>query len=434
MKTIPSEKARQEIQEIAAVGSNGHNSFNSYPTKKKKWPQDIEQEAFHGLAGEVVNTILPHTEADPAALLLNFLVAFSSAIGRNPHYVVSGAKNFLNLYGVIVGNTSMARKGVSWGTLKEIFKAHSTDWQTNNLVSGLSSGEGLIYRVRDPLEADLGVSDKRLLVVEAEFSRVLKAMNREGNILSVIIREAYDSGELNTLTRNSPAKATGASISIIGHITIPELLRNLKETELANGFANRFLWMVVKRSKSLPEGGNFSPSEIQRLAERLKDAVTYAQTVEEMKRDDETKEIWSKVYDDLGNDKPGMYGTIVSRGQAQVARLSCLYALLDQSAIIKIEHLNAALAFWERAEASVRYIFGMRTGDPVADDILSALESRGELDQTGINELFGRNKRADSIELALSNLKGYGLITFRKEETGGRPRQLWALSSGHGTN
>ena len=41
----------------------------------------------------------------------------------------------------------------------------------------------------------------------------------------------------------------------IGHITVEELRRNLTETETSNGFANRFLWCCVRRSKLLPEGG-----------------------------------------------------------------------------------------------------------------------------------------------------------------------------------
>ncbi|MFC1944493.1 hypothetical protein ACFLX5_03240 [Chloroflexota bacterium] len=30
------------------------------------WPNPLEEEAFYGLAGDVVRAIAPHTEADPA--------------------------------------------------------------------------------------------------------------------------------------------------------------------------------------------------------------------------------------------------------------------------------------------------------------------------------------------------------------------------------
>src|SRR3712207_8305102 len=39
------------------------------------------------------------------------------------------------------------------------------------------------------------------------------------------------------------------------HDALPIFLRHLSETEAANGFANRFLWIMVRRSKELPFGG-----------------------------------------------------------------------------------------------------------------------------------------------------------------------------------
>src|SRR5207249_5623360 len=73
-----------------------------------------------------------------------------------------------------------------------------------------------------------------------------------GNTLSATLREGWDSGNLSTLTKNEPITATGAHICIIGHITDDELRAELTATDSANGFANRFLFIAVKRSKYLP--------------------------------------------------------------------------------------------------------------------------------------------------------------------------------------
>src|SRR3712207_7605150 len=62
--------------------------------------------------------------------------------------------------------------------------------------------------------------------------------------------QAWDDGVLQTLTKNSPMKAMNAHISIIGHITKAELMRHMNETEVANGFANRYIWLLVKDRKS----------------------------------------------------------------------------------------------------------------------------------------------------------------------------------------
>src|SRR5215218_2156601 len=122
---------------------------------------------------------------------------------------------------------------------------------------------------------DEGAKDKRLLVVASELASVLKVMNREGNTLSPVIRQAWDGNTLQIMTKNSPARATGSHISIIGHITKEELLRHLNETESANGFANRFLWLMVRRSKELPFGGDWSAVDEEPLVERLKSALAF---------------------------------------------------------------------------------------------------------------------------------------------------------------
>jgi hypothetical protein len=56
------------------------------------------------------------------------------------------------------------------------------------------------------------------------------------------------------MVKNSPLKATGAHISIIGHITKDELRARLTRTDMANGLANRFLFCLVKRSVSAAWG------------------------------------------------------------------------------------------------------------------------------------------------------------------------------------
>src|ERR1043165_1861399 len=100
------------------------------------------------------------------------------------------------------------------------------------------------------------IADKRLLAQEAEFAGVLRAIEPQGNTLSATMRQAWDSGNLRTMTRAEPITASGAHASVVGHITADELRSSLTETDKANGFANRFLFVAVKRSKELPFGGS----------------------------------------------------------------------------------------------------------------------------------------------------------------------------------
>jgi len=281
-------------------------------------------------------------------------------------------------------------------------------------------------RIQTVLE-DGGIADKRLLVSESEFSSALRVMSREGNTLSPVIREAWDTGDLSILTKNSPAKATGAHVSILGHTTKEELLRTLNTTEMSNGFANRILWTCSKRSKQLPEGSNFRAEEHAYLYEVLRVAIEGAQKVNEVKRDCRAKELWKRVYQALTRDVPGMLGSIISRAEAQVTRLSLLYALLDESKEIGQEHLLAALAVWDYCEASARYIFGA-LGYPDTDRILSMLrkESQG-LTRTDIRNLFQRNRSEAQIDAALSYLQHRGLAVSSEERTEGRPVERWLV-------
>lgn len=405
----------------------------------------LEQQALYGLTGDIVRTLSPHTEADQTAILIQLLTAFGNIIGRTAHFSVGEYRHYLNLFVVLIGATSKGRKGTSWAQVNRLAKSVDEPWAKNCIIGGLSSGEGLIWAVRDPVEkkepvkekgriidyqtniVDAGVEDKRLLVLEQEFSSVLRVMARETNTLSAIIRQAWDNGDLRVMTKNNPAQATGAYISIIGHITKDELRRNLDETDTANGFANRFLWTVVRRSKLLPEGGSLSSHECSPLIERLHVAVTAARSIGEVQRDDEARALWYEIYEELSTGHAGLLGSVTSRAEAQVMRLACLYALLDSSSIVRVIHLRAGLALWRYCEASARYVFGDATGDRVADEILRALRDAEQagLTQTSLNELFSGHQKKGSLARALNLLQEQGRVTCEKEVTKGRPSLRW---------
>jgi len=396
------------------------------------WPASPRPDAFYGLAGEIVGAIEPHSEADPVGLLVQLVVGFGSVVGRGPHFTVEATRHGTNLYATLVGRSAKARKGTSLGHVRNLLRPVDAEWERDCIVSGLSSGEGLIQAVRDANdEDDSGVADKRLLVVQAEFASVLKVLAREGNTLSAQLRDAWDSGDLRTLTKNAPLRATDAHVSIVGHVTRDELRRYFDATEMANGFGNRILWACVRRSKELPEGGAFHRVDVAPFVRRLTEAVDFARATGEVRRDDEARELWREVYSPLSRERAGLLGAVTARAEAQVVRLALVYALLDCSPLVRIEHLQAALALWDYCDRSASYVFGASLGDPVADEILRALESSEEgLTRTQITNLLGRHKSSGRIEAALSLLEEEGLAACAKEQTGGRPSERWLASRG----
>ena len=418
----------------------GHNSeagarSGTFATEAVAWPE-LDEAALHGLPGGVVRTFEAHTEADPAAVLANLICAFGNVMGRGAFARVGATEHHLKLFVGLVGETAKGRKGESWGPVKRLMGDVDPGWVSERVMSGLSSGEGLIYHVRDEVRGerkgeevvlDPGEPDKRLLAVEGELASLLKVMAREGNTLSPTVRQAWDDDRLRTLTKNNPVKATGAHISIIGHVTKAELLRHLSDTEAANGFANRFLWLMVRRSKELPFGGNVPQEELKNLSQRLDSAVRFGRQPRPVRWGESAREAWTKVYGPLSEGKAGLFGAVVGRAEAQTLRLATLYAVMDESETIEYEHLAAALALWGYAEESARYIFGDATGDPVADDIMEALRAAGDegLSRTEIRDLFDRHKSADRINQALGLLQKLGRASKDREQTGGRPTERW---------
>ena len=380
---------------------------------KKKVPADddlheiddtyprLSPDAYHGLAGEILRKLEPVTECDPAALLMTFLTGFGVAVGRNPHFRVEGTKHHANIFSLIVGATSRARKGTSLGRIKEIL--HESKPKE---ASGLSTGEGLVFAVRDPslgVEDSKPITDKRLWVIESEFARCLKVMRRESNTLSSILRDAWDTGDLSVMTKVNALSATDAHIGITGHITMKELTQTLGETDVYNGFGNRILWVYSQRSKSLPDGGNVDLTEIRA---KVKACIGVGIHIGQMKRSPEAAELWRKVYSELGQEKEdSLWDAITSRADAQVVRLSMLYALLDGSEVIEVIHLKAALAVWEYCDATAKLLFFDSSVETLDQKILKIVSTEPGIKKSVCRNRFGHDaSMSRKFAAALSRL------------------------------
>ena len=406
------------------------------------WPI-LDDDAYHGLAGEIVRTIEPETEADNAAILIQTLVSIGSVVGRGPHFVVEGTDHHANVNAVLVGKTAKGRKGTSEGRVRQILRFVDQKWSDDRILAGLVSGEGLVWAVRDPIYktenvkekgrivgteevlADPGIDDKRLLVVESEFSSVLKVCRREGNTLSPTIRSAWDGGDLKTLAKNSPARATDAHIAIVGHITEEELRRSLAEVDCFSGFANRFLWVAVRRSKLLPDGGR--DLDLSRLAERLAYAVETARSAGRMRRDPAAAKLWRDLYGDLSREIGGLLGAVTSRAEAQVLRLSMIYALADRTTTISVQHLQAAYAVWRYCFASAERIFGGISADPVEEQVLAAIKQAPGLSRRELHRALGNHVKAAVLVEILARLRDAGRVRVEKVPTATKPAERWFL-------
>jgi hypothetical protein len=390
----------------------------------------LDPNVLYGLSGEIVMELDKYTEADPVAVLTHLLAEFSCYIGKPPapHVLLGGIANPLLFWPVNTGETAKGRKGTASKEGEAFVERAFPVWRKGQLRGNLSTGEGLVYAVRDAgcEPGDVGVTDKRLYLVQAEFGSMLKIMAREGNSLSGIIRDAFDGNDLAPLTKNSRVRATNPHIVIVGHVTKDEIRKELKEAEQCNGFANRFVWFAVRRSKVLPFPPARDEARLTELAGRLQEAGAFAQTVRSVSWSAEGMAAWEKVYPVLSEGRPGPVGALIGRAETQVGRLAGLYALLDQRDEIDEAHLKAALALWEYSEGSVEWIFGP-AGSNMDDEniVLRALVNAGSISDTAISKLFAGNRNADYLDRLKESLKKQGLAHLFKMQTGGRPCRVW---------
>lgn len=336
----------------------------------------LHEDAYCGIVGEIVKAIEPETEADSVGVLVSLLAACGNAIGKQPSLTITEAEHHANLFICLIGDTASG-KGQAWGIVQWLMKRIDSDWLDRCVTfGGLSSGEGLIEHCADeppnenepqPLFRIAPV--KRCLCVEEEFAQPITKMRREGNTLSATLRNAWDAKPLQVMNRKgNDLKASNAFVSIISHITPAELRVVLaKGAETANGFANRFLWVAVRKTKELPLGGNISV--LQRFIEPLRRAIAKSQTITAMQWSPEAQQLWVSVYPSLN----ACAVKVAERGKTQALRLAIAYALCDGSDTITVRYLRAALALWRYGEETALTYFD---GDNLAIRLRAVIRQR----------------------------------------------------------
>ncbi|HKE76661.1 MAG TPA: DUF3987 domain-containing protein [Acidimicrobiales bacterium] len=403
-----------EIEDQADKGRTSSATSARSDRGKRPWPV-LDPAALHGVVGEIVRAIEPRTEADPAALAAELLCAAGNAIGSGPHALADGAQHPARLFVVLVGKTARARKGTARGQRARIMQVASPEWADNAPWSGFGSGEAVVA------ELAMEGRDCRMLVEESEFAKVLAVCERDGSTLSGMIRDAWDGVPLRRRTVKERAVVTTHHVSVAAHITLDEVRRSLTDTQAANGFGNRFLWVCCRRTKLLPDGASIDQAATSRLGVKLRERIEGARRRGLVGRNAAAAARWDDLYRHMGaSEPPGLWGAVTARAEAQLLRLSLLYALLDASPTIDAAHVEAAWAFWRYCDASAAYIFGDATGDPAVDRLITAVRRAGArgLDGAALDALLGGKK----VPLLRQRAESYGQVVTVAKETGGRPR------------
>jgi hypothetical protein len=417
-------------------------------------PQTLSKTAYYGLLGEIIEKVSPYSEASNEAILAGVITAFGNKVGRNAFFRAQQDFHYTNLYTVVVGDTATARKGVAWSLTKDLLTTPEIQEGKKFVVNmdeashawgpmdgGIASGEGIIELVKDDIqhwdtklkqyviEEGSGVEDKRVLFYEAEFASVLRKAVPPTSIIWPVLRTLWDSGTASNSSKINPIRTTNAHVSLLGNITELELRIAFPEVEMTSGSANRILWVWSKRSKCLPEGKPVPRDTMQKLQRKIHSCVQFGQRVGELSRDAEAKKLWEDFYRyTWEHPQEGFLGAILARAEAQVLRLSIIYALLDKSSIIKKVHLEAALAFWNYAKASSQYLFMGKSNNPLDNKIINILEDCADYKttRTSISNALANAYLAKDLDTAYQRLKEMGIIEeVRGEKSGTGRKPSW---------
>jgi Protein of unknown function (DUF3987) len=374
--------------------------------------------AFNGVAGEVVRAIEPHTEADPAGLLANVLARFGAMVGPMAEARVGFVHHPPVIWPAIVGRSSRSRKDTAQAEVRGVLNHVEDGWNERHELGGFGSGEALIEQAsQHPNEA--------ILMVESEFGRVLAAASRDGSTVSQVLRQAFDFRRMEHRIRGKAFTAPPTPVSLIGHITADELKdrqSGLRPVEIMNGFGNRVLWVYVDRRRIDAHLKPMPTDTLNALVRRLRASLDGArQARNPVERSGAAEELWDDLYGRVANDDGmGLVGTLTARAEAQLLRLSLIYALLDGTDVIQRSHLEAAWEFWRYCRWSAQHIWvGPGTGDPDLDRIADILDGGDRLDARALDRMFyGHRSGAEVRRKAITA----GIAVEEREKTGGRDR------------
>lgn len=404
----------------------------SYERKNKRnelppAPPAVDRVVFRGVLGELVLAAEPTTEADPVGVLVSLMANAGALIGAGPYVQIGDTRHPLIVWPLLFGRTGAGRKGDATETADRLTLAAMPEAE-HLFVSGLSSGEGLIERIRDPRdENDLGgTEDKRLRILEAEFGSVMARAKREGNTIGAVAREGWSGKALAVMNRLA-LRASSSHVVIIGHVTPREFRLRLAATEMAGGTFNRFLPVYVERSKRIPLPEGIAPQLLTELGARLRTAVERAARHREVGLDDQARRLWQEeLYEELGcaDDEEGAWTEFARRALPYCRRIAALYAVLDDRSHVNVGDLQAAAGLVRYSIGTAKYVLDRTSRNPRVDTLRRALEGAGQagLSRAEVSGLFGRNLPKQVLDELLHEVMAFGeYVEFRHSGERGRP-------------
>ncbi len=383
---------------------------------------------LYGLVGDVAQAGSANTEANPFAIAAAMLAYLGAAVGRGPYMPIGDDWNHARLFMVHVGRSSRGRKGTAKKLIYRINNAVKTldEFLVPHVHrGGLSTREGLALMIHDGYKDGKtevpAITDKRLLVVESEFANILHQSKRDGNTLSAALRDAWDGTSIRPAVKTCRVWASDPHIGIVGDVTPSELRELMHARELTNGFANRFIFFWAEGDKVLPFPQYTPKDVVDALADRVALVLRFAgadrhvdMDVMRMEFSTDAASLYARLYrGELRDRSAGEHITgLLDRRAPVLLRLAMLFALTDQTNVIAVNHINAAMAWVRYWVDSVKFIFqsavdeaGAAATTDMAQRIVTYLATQGQATRTDLSKgCFGGHVSKATLDKALDEL------------------------------
>jgi hypothetical protein len=437
----------------AATAEDGE--FSDYVLPRPKLPAI----ALHGQLGRMAEAACSNSEAVPASVAIHILARFAATLGRTAYIQIGDHKRHLRMFSLIVGPTAKGRKGTSSEMPNRLFESVHSDYLVSagflplEKLTALSTGEGLIQKVRDPYSwttgdkehNDPGVSDKRLLCDISEFAGVLAQGRREGATLSTVLRDAFDGVVMTTPSATAFRRASDTHVCVVGSVPETEIVKNLNDVEKTNGFANRFPMFYSARTKIVPSPKPTDPMLMAQFARHVADAIWFGSRVGLVEMDDDALSLWETTLYRRIEDQtyPELIDSLLGRRSLHTMIFAALIALFDHKSKIDADHLLAADAWMEYWEQTVLFVFSTAESNEKAikdkalqDQLVKMIDELGgvKVSHTALatkatNKYQRRDLTAVDVKRAMEALQRESPPRIHTETmtTAGRPANYYTL-------
>lgn len=386
-------------------------------------PLDLTQTMIPVGMAMLLDHLRPLTDAPFSSLTLASVVGLAGLMGPKPTLRWRGTQRLI-LYGALVGDSNYARKG------QTISEVTSTLSQIDPLLDVIktpyipSSGPAFIDTLAES-------KDDGVLMVATEMGRMLANCARENETLSYDMRDAWDGIPVGGRTRKTgKTNAADYHLSILGATTPEDLVAKLTDTDLRNGWANRWLWFWAEKRP-----GGFDQTRVNRVdpatAAFIRDGIEFARRLghgSALIKPDHTMVLTpagaamlDRISNELDVPAHGTIGVLRQRMPPIAVRIAMVAACLDQQREVDVEHLEFGFFLTDYAVQSIRAVFGTRIDDEVAKTILDILRQApdGWLNTSTIAKAI--RKDGSRTNRAIQRLLDAGLVEREDRQTAGRP-------------